>query len=410
MTSSPHFRAPRLLVSLVAACFLAACGDDDPTPTPDAGTGGPMYAVITQVSSSTDPQSYVVLTDTVEHTAPLSLENAVEIPGRALGSGVAKEGTLYVSSSSGARVTRYELQDDNTLKETGSVSFEGRGVNSIGEYQHQFQYVSATKAYYFDGRTAQIIVWNPTDMTVTNAISVNGVTVEGAVTTFASHPVRIQNHIYMPIGWRPSAGVGITKLAGVIVLDTTNDTAKVETDDRCGYVRDPVIGPDGKIYVSTEVYGAAVYRMVGGDTPVPCMLRFDPQTQKFDANFFHDLTTLTGGAAAGSLLAGPQGTVYLRVLDEAAYTVVPGTSPRAVASAAAWRWWQVRLDNVTATLVPGLPASTGSTFLHTVEDNRILFTEFTNSSSATNFRELTGNQGQVRFNTQGLTFSFLQLR
>lgn len=411
MKSAAFPRAPRLLAAALALSFVTACGDDEkPTdPGPTAPTT-PLYAVVTQVSTSDDPQSYIVVTDKVDQTESLNLTTAIEINGRALGSGVPKSGSLYVSSSEGADVSRYALTTDGKLEKKETVSFSGKGVTSIGEYQGQFQFVSSTKAYYFDGRTAQAIVWNPTDMTVTGSIPLGDVTIANAITTFATAPIRLEGQVLMPIGWRPSAGIGITKQAGLVVVNTANDTAKVIKDDRCGYVRDGVVGPDGLVYLATEAYGAAVYRMVGGETPVPCLLRYDPKTQAFDPTFFRDLSSLTGGAATGSLLAGPQGTAYLRVLDETSYTVVPGTHPRAVASAQAWRFWQLNLTNFTAALVDTLPASTGSTFLYDVADGRTLFTEFTNSSTTTNFRELSGHKGQVTMTTQGLSFSFLQLR
>lgn len=404
-------RVTRLLAAALALSFVTACGKDDkPTdPAPNDPTT-PMYAAITQVSTSDDPQSYIVLTDTVDHTEPLSLTNAIEIQGRALGSGTPKSGSLYVSSSEGAEVTRYALTSGGTLEKKETVSFAGKGVTSIGEYQNQFQFISESKAYYFDGRTSQVIIWNPKDMTVTGAISLPDLAVNSATTTFATTPVRLDGQVLMPIGWRPSAGVGITKQAGLIVVDTAKDTAKLVTDTRCGYVRDGVVGPDGYVYLATEAYGAAVFRVAGGETPVPCLLRYDPKTQQFDPDFFRELSSLTGGAATGSLLPGPQGTAYLRVLDESSYTVQAGAHPRAVASAQAWRFWQLDLTRFTANLVETLPASTGSTFLFDVGDGRTLFTEFTNSSTTTNFRELSGHKGQVTMTTQGLSFSFLRLR
>ncbi|MFP2909164.1 hypothetical protein ACLESD_29810 [Pyxidicoccus sp. 3LFB2] len=411
MKPASFFRLPRLTVTAVALSLLAACGDDkDPIDPPVETPETAMYAAIAQVSANNESQSYVILTDKVDHTEPLSLENAIEIPGRALGSGLVKTGSLYVSSSEGAEVSRYDLTAEGKLEKKATVSFAGRGLNSIGEYQNQFQFISATKAYYFDGRTAQVIVWNPTDMTLTSAVAIPGLATEGAITTFATHPVRTGNLVLMPVGWRPSAGVGITKQAGLVVVDTTTDAVTLVKDDRCGYVRDGVLGTDGKVYLATEAYGAAVFRVAGGSTPVPCLLKFDPQTRTFDTTFFRELGSLTGGAATGSLLPGPQGTAYLRVLDESVYTVAPGTHPRVVASAQAWSWWQLRLDTLVATKVSTLPASTGSTFLFNVDANRVLFTEFTNSSTSTNFRELTDHSGKVAFSTQGLAFSFLQLR
>jgi hypothetical protein len=412
MKPASPFRAVRLTAMALAMSLLAACGDDDDTNTPDAGADPqtPLYAVVAQVSADNESQSYIALTDKVDLTAPLSLENAVEVPGRALGFGIAKSGSLYVGGSQDATVTRYDLNSSGKLEKKSTVSFAGRGLSSVGEYQNQFQFVSSTKAYYFDGRTAQVIVWNPTDMTVTNAVAINGLAIEGAVTTFATHPVRAGDLIIAPVGWRPSAGVGITRRAGVVVVDTKTDAVSLVTDDRCGYVRDGVLAPDGKVYLATEAYGAAVHRVAGGDTPVPCLLKFDPATKTFDASFFRELGSFTGGAATGSLLAGPNGTAYLRVLDESVYTVAPGTHPRVVASAQAWTWWQLDFSTLAATKVATLPASTGSTFLFNVADNRVLFTEFTNSSSQTNLRDLSSQSGTVAMNTQGLVFSFLQVR
>jgi len=413
MKPTSLLRASRLFVAALTLCLTQACSDDPaPTPdTPDSGTlDTPLYAVVTQVSSSEGSQSYIVLTDTLDHTQPLSLDNAVEVSGRALGSGIAKSGALYISSNEGATVTRYDLVDGQRLVRGQTVSFEGVGVASIGEYQHNFHYVSPTKAYYFDGRTSQVIVWNPSDVSLTRAIPIPGLAVTGAVTSFTTHPVQSGNLLMVAAAWRPSTGVGVTSRAGMVVVDTTTDSVTLASNDRCGYVRDGVLGPDGMVYVATEAYGAAVYRVAGGSTPVPCLLKFDPSTKEFDSNFLIELSSLTGGAAAGSLLPGPDGAAYIRVLDENVYTVTPDVHPRLVASAQAWTWWKLDLSAYTATHVETLPASTGSAFIHRGEDDRVLFTDFTNSSSQTNFRELTDESGRVVFSHQGLAFSFLQLR
>ncbi|MBN9685536.1 MULTISPECIES: hypothetical protein [unclassified Corallococcus] len=418
MKPSPFLRtSARLLLTLSLAFTTAACSDDDDNTTPDAGTGTdggttttPMYAFVAQVSVEGNSTSYVILTETLDPATPLSTANATQINGRALGSGISKTGSLFVSSSAGATVTRYDLTASNTLEKTGEVTFAGKGVTSIGEYQNQFQFVSETKAYYFDGRNSQVIIWNPKDMTLTNSISLPAMTVAGSSTTFASNPLRVGTKVLMPLGWR--AGAAVTKKAGIIVVDTTNDAAEVVTDERCGYVRDGIVGTDGKVYLATEAYGAAEKRVSGSNpsVPTPCLLKFDPATNKYDESFFKELSTLTNGGATGSLLAGPNGTGYLRVLDETVSPVAADTVARTLASAVAWKWWKIDpAAGTQATLVDTLPASTGSSFLYEM-NGRTVFSEFTNNSGTTNYRELTDLSGNLVATHQGLSFSFLQLR
>ncbi len=146
----------------------------------------------------------------------------------------------------------------------------------------------------------------------------------------------------MLAAWRPDSSVGITPQAGVIVIDTQKDTATIVKDTRCGYVRDGAIASDGLLYMATESYGASVYRVAPDKTPKPCMLRFDLDKLAFDTSFFVELKTIAGGSTGGLAGAGANGATYLRVLDETIYPVAADTNPRVLASASAWKWWQVQ--------------------------------------------------------------------
>ncbi|MCY1003569.1 hypothetical protein OWM54_41140 [Myxococcus sp. MISCRS1] len=403
------FPLPRITAAALALSLFTGCGDDEDSD--EADYDGPLYAAITQSSVDGEAISYVALLRSVDQTEKISLKDAVEIPGRALGSGVRKAGVLFVSHSEEAKVERFKITAKGKLESDGEVSFKGRGIDNIEEYQHQFQFISDTKAYFVDAHTAQIIVWNPTAMSVTSAIPLPGLAIEGALTSFSTMPVRVGTRLIIPIAWRPSADIAVINQAGVVVIDTTNDSVKVVTDNRCGWVRDSVVGPDNQVYLATEAYGSAVNRLKGADkAATPCLIRFNPESGAFDANFYRELSGLTNGTTTGSLVRGPNGTAYLRVLDEQGYTVDPEAHPRLVASAPAWKFWQLNLSTFTATAVNTLPASSGSTFLYEADDNRLLFTEFTNNSSLTHFRELTDQSGRLVFSSDGLIFSFLQLR
>ncbi|MFY0579658.1 hypothetical protein ACN28S_40280 [Cystobacter fuscus] len=256
MNRTSPFRSSRLASAALALSLLAGCGDPEPTPgtpgtpgnpnNPGIPTTGPVYALTTQVITADEPTSYIVLTSKVDQAATLSLDNAISIPGRALGVGIAKSGSIFVGQDEGSKLTRYTLSSNGTLQEDGSVSFAGYAVKSIGEYQNNFQFVSPTKAYYFDGDSSQIIVWNPTDLSVTKAISIEGLSIAGSSVIFSPSPVRRDNQVIMPVGWR--AGATVTKVAGVVSIDTRTDTATLVKDDRCGYVHSSVLGGDGQVY------------------------------------------------------------------------------------------------------------------------------------------------------------------
>lgn len=401
----------RIVSSLtLALSLLAGCGGGTTGPTEPTPTAGPLYAITTQILTTDEGQSYVLVTDKLDDAGALDLSKAIELPGRALGVGIPKSGTLYVGGSEDATVTRYDLSADGQLVKGATVSFAGKGVTSIGEYQNQFQFISATKAYYFDGRTSQAIVWNPTDMSITGTISLPGLTVDGTVLTFSTFPIRRDNQVVMLAAWRPDSSVGITQQAGVVVIDTRTDTATIVKDTRCGFVRDGAIASDGLLYMATESYGASVYRVASDKTPTPCMLRFNLDTRAFDPSFFVELKTLAGGSTGGSLVPGPNGATYLRVLDETLFPVTADTNPRVLASASAWKWWQVQFgDKPTAAPVAALPATTGSTFLFDAGD-QTYFTRFTSGAASTDLFVLTGQSGQMKTSLQGATFSFLQVR
>lgn len=367
-----------------------------------------LYAVTTQVFGADTTESYVVLTDTLSTEGPLSLDDAIELPGRALGVGPDGTGRFYVAGDSSATVTRYDLNSEDRLVKGDSISFQGKGLAALGEYGGQFQFVDEHKAYYFDGATGQVIIWDPEDMAVTGAISLNKLVIQGTILTFSASPVWVNDEQLVNFaGWRE--GAKVPSLAGVVSIDTSTDEATVVTDERCGYVRDGVLADDGYIYVATEAYGASVHRLNDANAAPSCLLRFDPSTNEFDADFHIELSDLFDGATAGSLVVGSNHQAFLKVLDEETAGIDEDTHPRVLASAATWRW---------ATLVPGdepqvellrVPADNGSVVVLELGDRR--FMALSVGRESTNLVELTDSgPGAASTSIPGIVFSAVKLR
>ncbi len=374
-----------------------------------AATAGPepVFALSTQVlGGGMDSQSYVLLTNDLDAGAELSIDRAVlEIPGRALMVGPDSGGVLFVASDQGPNVTRYELNDQGRLDKGKSVSFLNTGVTKFGEYSTQFQYISAEKAYWFDGPTAQIVVWDPTAMKVLGTVPLTSLAAEGQLLSFTTAPVRDGDTLYLFAAWRQS--LIVTPRVAVVAVDTTTDEVTIVEDDRCGYVRDGVLAEDGYLYMATEAFASAAH-WLDPSSPAPCLLRYDVAEQKFDANFHVELQELVDGDAAGSLIEGPNKEVFLRVLYGQS-TPPDVTNPRVVASSSAWGWASLTLGDEPVAKSIDAPLSSGSVLRFALGD-RVFAPLFANGTDTT-FLELKGDgPAPDAVSLPGLTFSALKLR
>jgi hypothetical protein len=377
-----------------------------------AGAGGSpeapaVYALTAQVFGETENQSYVLLTDELGADTTLSLDDAVvEIAGRALGTGPEDGGVLFVAGELAPTITRYDLTDDGKLAGGSSVSFLGKGITKFGEYGGQFQYVSKDKAYWFDGPTAQIVVWNPTTMKVTDALPLTGLAAANQVLSFTAAPVRSGRKLYSFAAWRE--GLAITSRLAVVVVDTETDAVTIVEDHRCGYVRDGVL-EGSMLYLATEAFGSAAHYL-DATNPAPCLLRLDTSDDSFDASFDVELSSLFEGRSAGSLVVGPDNQAFLRVLDAGA--IPPETTnPRVLASAPAWEWYRFTPgDEPEVSLVEGAAIAGGSVLPFKLGART--FAPLFIDGEETQFLELTadGPAAGEAITVPGLVFSAVKLK
>lgn len=349
--------------------------DADTVTTGEATTAEPedaLYALAASVYDGNAWLTYIAQSPTL--ATHITLNDAIELEGRALAVGPEDQGVTYVAN--GTSITRYRLNESDVLEpEEPSISFSGVGVTSIHEYGGQFVFHSADKSYFFDGDNSQIVVWNPEEMTVGQPIPLDLVPseLEGVVITYSAAPVKTDTKVLTFVGLRQSV-VPITPTA-VVVLDTEDDSAEVVTDDRCGYVRDGVLASDGWVYLATEGYAAAYQRINNGDDiAAPCLLRFNLENNQFDSEFLVATSSLVDGAAAGSLSVAKDGSVYLKVLDEALAPIAEDSNARVIASAPAWKWASLSVgETPTASLLDLAPTS-GSVTPFDLGSRRIVLT------------------------------------
>lgn len=423
-------------LTLTCTASLSACGDDndDNVTHPGDGDGDgdnngdgdngdgdtsqpgerPLYAITTQVASGDTGQwiSKIILADTLtaSKATKLNLNDGISVNGRALSmTPGTNEGVLYVASDDGPTITEFTLDAGDKLKAGRTVNFEARGISKFTEYSGLFPFASAEKAYVFDGATAQIVVWHPKEMKLGRGISLSELNIDKQLLSFSNDPIVVDNQIIQFAGWRE--GLFVYSMAGVVVLDTETDVATVVKDDRCGYVRNGVLGEDGKIYMATEAFGSAAHYVNDVKSPKPCLLRFDLATKRFDSNFHVDLNALFGGKASGTILAGPDGKAYVKVLDS---SLIPDNHsgkdhPRVLASLGVWKWGTLTLgDEPTGKSIPG-DATLGSVM--PFHFGNVTYAPLFWNNERTTFLPITEDgPGKANLEVSGVVFSIAKLR
>jgi|GEM_PF-1099539 len=380
----------------------------EPTSSGGAPTEPAVYGVVTQVfgTDAGDTFSYLVPTD--GSGGELDLDEGTEILGRALGVGIPGSGSIYVGVDSGPTVTRYDLNSEGQFEAGPSVSFFPAGVTGIGEYAGQFHFVSEEKAYFFDGSTAQLIVWNPKEMTYEKKVSLASLVHPDELLTFGAVPIVSGDKVMMFPGWRSSDNLVVPSRAAVVTVDTTDDSVEIDVlEDRCGYTRDGVLADDGFVYLATEAYGAAVYELNDANADAPCLLRFDVESGEFDESFQVDIPSLFDGDSGGSLLVDGQGRPYLLRLDASLYAGPPAGRPMASSKS----WLLARLnpgDDPTVEMVEGTPALPGSILVQYFDGGAIapIFA----GQTSTELFQFSDGLGDSLASVDGLAFSVVKVR
>lgn len=388
---------------------------DSTNTMPDPGQT-PVYAILSQIFAPQSQTTYILTTNTLgAQNPPLDVKNGIEVAGRAIGVGIPELGALIIGTGDSPELRRYTLNPQGQLQTPPTVlSLVPYGIAGIGEYQSQFQIISKDKAYFFDGKSAQIAVFNPSTMTLIQSVTLAGLQREGTILTFSPRAIRSGNKLIMPVGWRSADNKQIPSETAVVTVDTTSNVATITTDARCGYARDATVGDDGKIYLFTDAYAAAVHRLNSGAAPKPCVLRFDPMTAAYDANYLVNPDTLTSGVVFGSAVPGPGNTALISVLNEqkAQAAIKPETPARALSANPVWDWWTFNMgDTPSASAMAGATPSNGSQLPLEV-GTQIFLPNFAKDRKTTALFELTesGVGKTPAMQAPGLVFSMMKLR
>lgn len=330
----------------------------------------PVFAFASRLRSTNSFTSHLFLANDLE-TELVVADAVLSFPlETVLAVGAERGGKVFLTTPIDS-LTRYDLQADGELSAWGEPLDLGdaMGGGNFGEYGSAFQFVSDNRAYYF--HRDRLLIWDPSTMSLVDSVYYGegpeggGVFRQDYATTFSAFPLRRGSELYMMVGWH--AASGILQETAVIHVDLQTDAVSIVSDTRCGFAREGVFGSDGKIYLASEAYAAAVYFEDQSKAAPSCMIRYDPETKQFDSAFLERRLFGTTGSAGSlrdvafaSLQVGAEGMTFLRVLDPSlAQATVDGA--RFLASAEpVWRWARVVLNPGPFVSFLDVPPSGGS--------------------------------------------------
>jgi len=322
------------------ACAEGADGGrEGADPRPNLGKGD--YALAVTVFGDDDTSTgYVALTEDPAETGEFSTESALEIGGATSLFGVRGKNVFGLGSSDSPTVTRYEVDDKGFAKETGRMSLANEGISSSFLRSELVPIVSDTKAYWI---SEPVVVWNPTDLTVTGTIPMPESEREGFAFEVGEAVVR-DGLVYVAAAYRAVDDDLEGGEAVVLIIDPDRDEfSKVVTDKRCPNTIH-IFEHQGDLYLSSGVIAATFHHEKMAGYPEPCMLRIPAGEQDFDPDFKVDFADITEGRDAGHLVQGLDGRAYVLAL----HTDLLGSDLDeqdiwAPYDATAWRWWSFEL-------------------------------------------------------------------
>ncbi|MEM9730464.1 MAG: hypothetical protein AAF997_17925 [Myxococcota bacterium] len=346
------------------AVVAVACGGtgSGPDATGNGGSGGatpsgaPLYAICGLTLTPDGRSGYLALVSDLEAGTTFDLADTLEFPGGSLCAAPGNSNRLYVGIAERAVIQRYSVGEGDTFRLDEELGLSGLGITApIG--RNPLQFLSDTRAYFIDGSTLQVVVWNPDSMVIDSAFDIGGLRA-GDLQIDVNEVVRDGDRFIMSVRYF-RADDSAELLVRAVFIDSTDDSVTYAEDTRCGNIAWTAVAENGDIYFASHPAQATRARtgLAGNPASTPCLLRILAGTSEFDPSFFVELNDLTGGQPTGSILAGRGSTAYVMAYDE---EQVPISDDNAgvLTIIPAWRYWALDLegDFTSASVVTAVPA------------------------------------------------------
>ncbi len=349
-------RATSLTLALIAAFASSGCGEDGPVAEDTSNTAqGPLYVIGTSTFGPDGSNAYLRLVDELDlEGGEVSLDEAREFPG--LADIATHAGSVLVASGDAPTITRFDVSETRTLEEAGRVSFASYGLASAAFWNNQF--VSEERAYMVNG-SAEIIVWNPSTMTIDGTIALptpaarTGLNFVPGLSDRAS--VVHEGKYYLPMYWTDDSYADRSDDSLIVVVDVASGTVETTISAPCPGLDYGTVDDQGILHFSNWTGGAGTYYVLG--TAQNCVATLDPSTQNVTTMTF---ASITGGHEGAAFKYAGDGKFVLSVFDEVRADAVNADEPFGIVGGLNWRLWMYDPSTDEATPVNGVDWNSGA--------------------------------------------------
>ncbi|MEO0593284.1 MAG: hypothetical protein AAFZ38_06865 [Myxococcota bacterium] len=366
----------RALLS-ISLCFVfaAACGDDDESnddeqqifADPDADQLFVLHYLVTSADgvrtsffnavSSLDADVDIDPANALELNEYSILETTPDLPE-----------TFFVARGDAPTVEKYEIMETGVLERTGLLNAGDLGSTFLAGGLTAFHFESATRAFIIETVTQQVIVWNPTTMTITDTVPLaEGFEPPDDTSTFIINVREDQGRFVVSASFRrPNPDGSFVPESRLAFVDIETLEVTYTETTQCGYLLYSFLAPDGFLYYASHPNQASVVASgQGGDPTSPhCMVRIQSGSTEFDDSFFLDLNGILDRPIAGVIPGAEDGRVFATVFPEDGPQFTPDNSFE-LRTTPFWEFYDFELGGDAAgTIRPveGTPPTTDQVF------------------------------------------------
>ncbi len=325
----------------LAASVLVSCSSGGTSSPDGAPVEGPLYAVSNTLLIEDSVTSYVAVVDSLDRSASVDLDEALELPGSARAYGLESANVVYLTSSEAPTMTEVTFNSAGRPAKGRVVSFANLGVD-VTSGGNVNLHLSPTKAYFVSQSTLEIVIWNPQAMEVVATLPLGlEPTAKYPDVYFYPRPIMIGERLVLVSNQSGDvSGPGVF----VTVVDTSKDWVASSTlEPRCHSMLQSGLDANGDRYFASSDYAAAEHFLLPDLVPAPCLLRMRQGEIAFDADWSRNLDSELETQIWTGVTQGADGHVYVQGTDDTTSAIAAAAELGAyeVTVAQPWSWYSL---------------------------------------------------------------------